>query len=160
MTVCRHDASNLNTKKENILMQEQMRYYYGNETDQYSFYRIPKLLFTDTRFRQISAKAKVLYGFLLDRMALSMKNHGLDEEGRGYIIFTIAEVMEALGCAEQKANRLLSELDTVKGAGLIERKRRGLGKPNRIYVNPCEKLSMWILDTSGIPESGTTNPEL
>ena len=93
-------------------------------------------------------------------MALSMKNHGLDEEGRGYIIFTIAEVMEALGCAEQKANRLLSELDTVKGAGLIERKRRGLGKPNRIYVNPCEKLSMWILDTSGIPESGTTNPEL
>ena len=141
-------------------MQEQMRYYYGNETDQYSFYRIPKLLFTDTRFRQISAKAKVLYGFLLDRMALSMKRHPLYKQWTCYILFPIAEVLEALGCAEQKANRLLSELDTVKGAGLIERKRRGLGKPNRIYVNPCEKLSMWILDTSGIPESGTTNPEL
>jgi len=109
-------------------------YYYGNEAEQYSFYRIPKLLFTDSRFRCISVEAKVLYGLLLDRMSLSVRNGWMDGDGRVYIIFTIADVMETLVCAEQKANRLLSELDTVKGVGLIERKRRGLGKPNVIYV--------------------------
>ena len=79
-------------------------------------------------------EAKVLYGLLLDRMGLSVKNNWLDGEGRVYIIFTIADVMETLGCAEQKANKLLNELDCAKGVGLIERVRRGLGKPNVIYV--------------------------
>ena len=109
-------------------------YYYGNEAEQYSFYRIPKVLFTDARFKAVSVEAKVLYGLLLDRMALSVKNGWLDEGGRVYIIFTIMDVMETLGCAEQKANKLLNELDSTKGVGLIERKRRGLGKPNVIYV--------------------------
>ena len=112
----------------------ELDYYYGNEAEQYSFYRIPKVLFTDSRFKGVSVEAKVLYGLLLDRMSLSVKNGWLDGEGRVYIIFTIADVMETLVCAEQKANRLLGELDCVKGAGLIERKRRGLGKPNVIYV--------------------------
>jgi len=112
----------------------QFDYYYGDEAEQYSFYRIPKVLFTDACFRRISVEAKVLYGLLLDRMALSIKNRWLDRQGRVYIIFTIADIMETLGCAEQKANRLLGELDTAKGAGLIERVRRGLGRPNVIYV--------------------------
>ncbi|MCM1027394.1 MAG: replication initiator protein A [Roseburia sp.] len=109
-------------------------YYYGNEAEQYSFYRIPKVLFTDRRFRSVSVEAKVLYGLLLDRMSLSVKNGWMDGDGRVYIIFTIADVMETLVCAEQKANKLLNELDAAKGIGLIERKRRGLGKPNVIYV--------------------------
>ncbi len=111
-----------------------LEYYYGNEADQYSFYRISKALFTDTRFKNVPVEAKVLYGLLLDRMALSVRNNWLDEEGRVYIIFTISDLMETLGCAEQKASRLLAELDSAKGIGLIERKRRGLGKPNVIYV--------------------------
>lgn len=112
----------------------QLDYYYGNEAEQYSFYRIPKTLFTDRRFQGVSVEAKVLYGILLDRMALSVKNNWLDDHGRVYIIFTIADMMDTLGCAEQKATKLLSELDSAKGIGLIERKRRGLGKPNIIYV--------------------------
>ena len=112
----------------------QLDYYYGNEAEQYSFYRIPKVLFTDRRFKGVSVEAKVLYGLLLDRMALSVKNNWLDQDGRVYIIYTIADVMETLGCAQQKANKLLNELDGSKGVGLIERVRRGLGKPNVIYV--------------------------
>ena len=112
----------------------QLDYYYGNEAEQYTFYRIPKVLFTDTRFKGVSVEAKVLYGLLLDRMALSIKNSWLDQDGRVYIIYTIADVMATLGCAEQKANKLLNELDAAKGVGLIERVRRGLGKPNVIYV--------------------------
>ena len=107
-------------------------YFYGAEAEQFSFYRIPKVLFTEERFRSVSAEAKVLYGLLLDRMSLSCKNGWLDKEGRVYIIFTIEEVMTALGCADQKAGKLLHELESK--CRLIERKRQGLGKPNLIYV--------------------------
>ena len=107
-------------------------YFYGAESEQFSFYRIPKVLFTEERFKAISAEAKVLYGLLLDRMSLSAKNGWQDKENRVYIIFTIEDIMEAMGCADQKAGKLLYELESK--CGLIERKRQRLGKPNLIYV--------------------------
>ena len=107
-------------------------YYYGDQAEQFSFYRIPKVLFTDSRFKDISAEAKILYGLLLDRMSLSAKNGWLDQEGRVYIVYTVEDIMDALSCASQKAMKLLNELD--EKCGLIERKRQGLGKPNLIYV--------------------------
>ena len=79
----------------------------------------------------MSTDAKTLYGILLDRMSLSVKNGWLDGQGRVYIIFPVQEVMDALGCADNKATKLFRELEN---AGLVERKRRGLGKPNLIYV--------------------------
>ena len=106
-------------------------YFYGPQAEQFAFYRIPKVLFTDPAFRGISTDAKVLYGLLLDRMSLSARNDWLDDAGRVYIIFTVEEVMDALCCADNKATRLLRELE---GVELIERKRRGLGKPSLIYV--------------------------
>lgn len=109
-------------------------YYYGNQAEQFSFYRIPKLLFTDEFFDKISSDAKILYGVMLDRMSLSMKNGWVDQDNRVYIIFTIDDVREMMRCGEQKAVKLLSELDSVNGIGLIEKKRQGLGKPNLIYV--------------------------
>lgn len=107
-------------------------YFYGQQAEQFSFYRIPKVLFTDERFRGISAEAKTLYGILLDRMNLSAKNGWLDGQGRVYIIFTVEEIESALTCGNKKAISLLAELENK--AGLIERKRQGLGKPNLIYV--------------------------
>jgi len=109
-------------------------YYYGCEAEQYAFYRIPKLLITDERFRAISTDAKLLYGLMLDRMSLSIKNGWLDEENRVYIYFTVEEVMEQMNCKSEKATKLLMELDNKKGIGLIERVRRGQGKPSIIYV--------------------------
>ena len=106
-------------------------YFYGGKADLFSFYRLPKALFVDTRFRGVSAEAKILYGLLLDRMSLSVKNGWLDSTGRVYIIFTTEEIMTSLYCADNKATKLMKELE---GCGLIERKRRGLGKPNLIYV--------------------------
>lgn len=107
-------------------------YFYGQQADQFSFYRIPKVLFTDEAFDSISIEAKLLYGILLDRMNLSAKNGWLDKEGRVYIIFTIDEVKESLRCSNKKAAKTLDELENT--AGLIERHRRGLGKPNLLYV--------------------------
>ena len=107
-------------------------YFYGPQAEQFAFYRIPKALFTDPAFRSISTDAKALYGLLLDRMNLSARNDWLDEQGRVYIVFTVEEIMESLACGNKKAVGLLRELEV--GAGLIERRRQGLGKPNLIYV--------------------------
>lgn len=110
----------------------QYEYFYGAQAEQFSFYRIPKALFTEPNFRELSTDAKVLYGILLDRMSLSLKNQWLDAQNKVYIIFTVEEIMDALNCANQKATRLMVELE--KQAGLIKRKRQGLGRPNLIYV--------------------------
>ena len=109
-------------------------YFHGMEAEQYSFYRIPKMLFTAEYFRSLSCEAKVLYGLMLDRMGLSIKNRWIDEEDRVYIVFTVEEIAELMNCGTQKAVKLMKELDTDKGIGLIEKKRLGLGKPNVIYV--------------------------
>ena len=109
-------------------------YYYGKEADQFSFYRIPRLLILDARFHSISTDAKLLYGLMLDRMSLSIKNGWTDDLGRVYIYFPIEEVMEVLHCKSEKATRLMAELDSKKGIGLIERVRQGQGKPSIIYV--------------------------
>ena len=102
-------------------------YFYGQAGELFSFYRIPKALFQETRFQDLSTDAKTLYGILLDRMSLSAKNGWLDEQGRVFIIFTIEDVKRSLCCADNKATKLLRELEEF---GLIERKRRGLGRPS------------------------------
>ena len=107
-------------------------YFYGAQAEQFSFYRIPKVLFTREQFKQLSAEAKILYGIMLDKLDLSVKNKWGDEKGRVYIIYTIEQIMEDMNCADQKATKLLDELE--KKCGLIERKRQGLGKPNLIFV--------------------------
>lgn len=106
-------------------------YFYGQSGEMFSYFRVPKILFRDIKFKDLSTDAKTLYGILLDRMGLSVKNGWLDEQGRVYIIFPVQEVMDALGCADNKATKLFRELEKF---GLIERKRRGLGKPTLIYV--------------------------
>ena len=106
-------------------------YFYGQAGELFSFYRIPKALFQESRFQNLSTDAKTLYGILLDRMSLSVKNEWFDKKGRVFIIFTIEDVKRTFRCADNKATRLLRELEEF---GLIERKRRGQGKPCLVYV--------------------------
>ena len=107
-------------------------YFYGPEGEQFSFIRVPKIFFENEAYRSMSAEAKILYGFLLDRVSVSLKNGWKDDQNRIFIICTIEEIMEKIGCGNKKAIQLLSELEDK--IGLIERKRQGLGKPNLIYV--------------------------
>ncbi len=107
-------------------------YFYGAQAEQFAFYRVPKVLFTDDRFKYLSAEAKTLYGILLDRVPLSVKNGWIDDKGRVYIIFTTEQVMEAMNCADNKATKLMQELE--EKVGLITRKRQGQGKPSLVYV--------------------------
>ena len=120
-------------------------YFYGQSGELFSYFRIPKALFQDHRFRQLSTDARTLYGILLDRMSLSAKNGWLDEQGRVYIIYTVREVQESLCCAEHKAVKLFRELE---GIDLIERERRGLGRPSLIYVKDF---------SSGLPKAQVQN---
>lgn len=109
-------------------------YYYGTEADQFSFYRVPRLLIKDKRFSKLSSDAKLLYGLMLDRMSLSMKNQWLDKENRAYIIYRVEDVAEDLGVCRETAIKIMAELDYKKGMGLIEKKKMGLGRPDIIYV--------------------------
>ena len=120
-------------------------YFYGQSGELFSYFRIPKALFQDHRFRQLSTDARTLYGILLDRMSLSAKNGWLDEQGRVYIIYTVREVQESLCCGEHKAVKLFRELEDTD---LIERKRRGLGRPSLIYVKDF---------SSGLPKAQVQN---
>lgn len=108
-----------------------MNYLYHNGAERYQFYRIPKALFTDSRFACLSGDAKILYGLMLDRASLSTQNGWLDEQSRVYIYFSTDEICDCLGCARKKALKLLADLDAV---GLTRRKIRGQGKPTLIYV--------------------------
>lgn len=110
-------------------------YYYGAGSEQFSFVRVPRVLFTDKEhFGCLSNDAKLLYGFLLERMSLSRRNNWIDELNRVYIVFPIEEIEELLGVGHDKANNLLKELDDVNGIGLVSKKRRGLGLPSILYV--------------------------
>ncbi len=112
----------------------QFDYFYGNEAEQFTFYRIPKVLITSPQFKKVSDSAKILYGLMLDRMSLSIKNGWFDEQGRAYIFFKTDDIMELMDCKSQKATKLVAELNTEKGIGLIERVKQGQGKPARIYL--------------------------
>ncbi len=109
-------------------------FFYGDEAEQFTFFRIPRLLITSPRFKGLSTEAKLLYGMMLDRMGLSMKNSWHEEDGRVFIFYTVEEISEDLNCGREKAIKLLAELDAGKGFGLIARKRQGQGKPTKIFV--------------------------
>ena len=106
-------------------------YYYGAQAEQFNFIRIPKSMIVDPMFADLSVNAKLLYGVLLDRMNLSMKNRWFDSENRVYIIYQITEIMEDFNFSKKTAVRYLNELEDF---GLVEKKRRGLGLPSLLYV--------------------------
>lgn len=143
-------------KKEGII---NFDFYYGKDAEQFNFYRIPKLLFTDKRFKGLSTDAKVLYGLMLDRMSLSIKNGWIDDDNRVYIYFTLEDVIEFLSVCKDKATKLFAELDDEKGVGLIKRKRQGLGKPMMVYVMNFNSGKISDEEFSGMNTEEIQTPE-
>ena len=115
-------------------------YYYGIEAEQFTFYRVPRLLIKDARLRDLSCEAKLLYGLMLDRLSLSLKNGWLDDQNRVFIHYTLENIVDDLCCSTGKCVKVLAELDDKKGIGLIERKKQGLGKPDIIYVKNFDSI--------------------
>ena len=107
------------------------KYFKKNEAEKYAFYKIPKALFTNEKYKTVSTDAKMLYGLLLDRMYLSARNGWGDRYGRVYQFFTIKQGQELLHFGHDKIIRLFGELEK---ADLIQRNRQGQGKANIIYL--------------------------
>ena len=128
-------------------------YYYGIEAEQFTFLRIPKVLFTEERFKGLSLEAKVLYGLLLERLSLSMKNGWLDDDNRVFIHYTLENIMEDLGYSSGKCVKIMQELDDKKGIGLIERTYKQLIRDNMqgLGIDECNDF----LEKVGIPKLGT-----
>ncbi len=132
-------------------------YLYENQSEQFAFYRVPKVLFSDVRFKCLSTEAKVLYGLLLDRVSLSRENNWIDKEGKVYIIFTRKSLCEALQCAKTSATKYLCELENF---GLIERIKQGLCKPDLIYVKNFIRAQNMIFQGHNNCSSGGTDSKL
>ena len=131
-------------------------YFYEEQSESYSFYRIPKLLFTEEMFISLSTEAKVLYGLLLDRISLSRDHGWVDDSGHVYVYYTIGSFKKALRCGNSKACRLLKELDAF---GLTERKKQGHCKPTIIYVKdftrfPKQEFMSSANGNSCVPKPG------
>lgn len=130
------------------------RYFLGEESELFSFVKIPKIFFCDKRFEPLSYGAKILYGLLLDRMGLSKKNQWYDDRGRVYVIYTIGKIQEDFAVSKTVAVRFMKELEDF---GLVEKKRR----PNAaamIYVKnfilPDMEEEEKKQENSGIPSDG------
>ena len=133
----------------------QFDYFYGSEAEQFTFYRIPKILITSQFFKKVSDSAKLLYGLMLDRMSLSIRNGWLDDDNRAYIFFTTNDVMEQMCCGTEKATKMLAELYSEKGIGLIERVKQGQGRPAIIYLKKFYDLE----DKDTTSQSSTSKNE-
>ena len=116
-----------------------------------AFFRLPRVLFISSEFDKLSVEAKMLYCIMLDRMSLSDMNGWIDHRGQVYIYMGLFEIQRLLGCGHDKATRVLRELDTQHGIGLIERKNQGLGKPSRIYVKQILPASQEPLPHRAFP---------
>ena len=106
-------------------------YFYRGESEQYAFYRTPKMLFTDPEYETLTALAKILYGVLLDRESLSDKNKWVDDRGRIFVYMTNKTICKLLHISDKTATKLLVELEKID---LIQRVRQGQGRPSKIYV--------------------------
>ena len=107
-------------------------YFWGQDVEMSQFYRVPKALYTGEYFRGISFEAKAIYGMMIDRVSLSIKNGWLDEDGKTYIHYSVADIMADTGCGKNKILKCLKELE--EDVRLIERKKQGQGRPDMIYV--------------------------
>lgn len=136
--------------------QMQFDYYYGLEGEQFTFVKIPKILLTDAAFQQLSDRAKILYGVMLDRMSLSRTSEWIDKQNRVYILFSIKSVCKALNCSKPSACKAMAELDTETGIGLVERRKRGQGKPDIIYV---KNFISYVQNNPEIGKKTVWNPD-
>ncbi len=107
-------------------------YYSGEESSQFRFLRIPKVFFEDPDYGNLGSDEKILYGFLHEQVDMSQKNGWIDEEGHTYVLRSMESMQQILhNCSPDKVRATIKNLIDL---GLIEKKRRGKGRQDMIYV--------------------------
>ncbi|MCQ1248167.1 replication initiator protein A [Staphylococcus aureus] len=95
------------------------------------FYQIPKVFFTSENYKNLTNDMKIAYAILRDRLNLSIKNNWVDEDGNIYFVYSNEKLMEILNCKKEKLTKIKKGLEN---DGLLIQKRRGLNKPNILYL--------------------------
>src|SRR5699024_5910963 len=95
------------------------------------FYQLPKVFFTNAKYQKLSNDAKISYAILRDRLELSIKNNWIDSDNAIYFIYTNEKLEEILNLSKPTIIKIKKEL---VNTGLLEQKRRGLNKPNLLYL--------------------------
>jgi len=116
-------------------------FYYGEESEQYSFYSVPKMFFTCERFAGLSAMSKLLYGFLLDRMSLSRKRNWIDDKNRAYIKYSLNAITKDMGVSKNSVIKYMRELQEF---GLIMK-----------YPNEGMEDIIYVMDYSRVKQGDT-----
>lgn len=117
-------------REENIMVN--LDYFYGSEGEQYRFYQIPAVLLEDDEYKKISDTAKILYGILLSRLAMSKKNNWIEEDtNRVYILYNRNDIAKLMGRGTSTISCAMNQLINV---GLVKKKKQGLGKSDILYV--------------------------
>ena len=109
----------------------QNQYFTVQENYKERFYQIPKVFFTSENYKNLTNDMKIAYAILRDRLNLSIKNSWVDEDGNIYFVYSNEKLMEILNCKKEKLTKIKKGLEN---DGLLIQKRRGLNKPNILYL--------------------------
>ena len=121
-------------------------FYYGDESEQYSFYTVPKMFFDNDKFKDLSPMSKLLYSFLLDRMSLSKKRNWIDDKNRAYIKYSLKAICNDMCVSKNSVIKYMKELQNF---GLI-RKLSKEGMEDIIYVMDFSKFNQVDYDIQNV----------
>ena len=130
-------------------------FYYGEESEQYSFYSVPKMFFDNDKFKDLSAMSKLLYSFLLDRMSLSRKRNWIDDKNRAYIKYSLKAICNDMCVSKNSVIKYMKELQTF---GLIMKFPKE-GMEDIIYVMDFSKVKQADYDIQNSSISNTSKLE-
>ena len=131
-------------------------YFYGDEVKIESFYRLPRAFLTNEFYSNISTEVTVLYGLMLDRVALSMRNGWREPDGRVFIYFTLNDAIRLLHVGKNKAVSLFQQMEKLD---LIRRRKQGQGKPARVFVRTFVEAAPENADAPA-PDCAETSPNV
>ncbi|MGT9074404.1 replication initiator protein A [Enterococcus faecalis] len=127
-----------------------LNFYSSNEVYAETYYQLPKIFFTNSKYKKMSSDAKIAYALLKDRFNYSIRNNWCDEDNHIYFVYTVKELQEILQCGTEKISKIKKELEQ---AELLHQKRMGLNKPNRLYLLKPEATAKDVYLQSNIPET-------
>lgn len=130
-------------------------FYYGDESEQYRFYSVPKMFFDNDKFKDLSAMSKLLYSFLLDRMSLSRKRNWIDDKNRAYIKYSLKAICNDMCVSKNSVIKYMKELQTF---GLIMKFPKE-GMEDIIYVMDFSKVKQADYDIQNSSINNTSKSE-
>ena len=93
--------------------------------------QMPRWLFSDPRYADMSLDAKVAYTFLLNRFQLSRRNGWVNDADEVFVIFPRKALAKELRICEQRVTAAFKKLVELE---LVWEKRCGRGDANQIYL--------------------------